>query len=212
MSIESINDKLHGAALHAFTAIELKSVEGFLASMEGFALYLLAHDGPGAGAIVEIGSFMGLSTCWLARGSKAANREPVTAIDHFEGSPEHQANQAMENSILISEGTTFNRFQANIESMGVAEHVFPIRANSADAVATWTEPIRLLFVDGDHSYDGVSRDVSLWSPFVIRGGIVALHDVGSSPDVSRYYEELLASGSAYVEFFRVQNLGVLFKN
>lgn len=212
MSIESINLKLHGAALHALTAIELKSVEGFLASLEGFALYLLAHDGPGSGAIVEIGSFMGLSTCWLARGSMAANREPVTAVDHFVGSPEHQADEAMENSILLSEGTTFNRFQANLDRMGVADHVQPIRSHSADAARTWTEPIRLLFIDGDHSYDGVARDVSLWSQFVVHGGIVALHDVGASPDVSRFYDELLAPGAGYTEFFRVQTLGVLFKD
>lgn len=211
MSTESINLKLHGAALHALTAVELKSVEGFLASLEGFGLYLLAHDGPGHGAIVEIGSFMGLSTCWLARGSMAANRELVTAVDHFGGSLEHQADEPMESSILVSEGTTFNRFQENLDRMGVAAHVQPIRANSADAATTWTEPIRLLFIDGDHSYDGVARDLSLWSPFVVHGGVIALHDVGASPDVSRFYDELLTPGAGYTEYFRVQTLGVLFK-
>ncbi len=211
MSIEIINEKLQAVAQYAYTAMELKDVEGFLVSIEGYALYLLAHDGPGSGAIVEIGSFMGLSTCWLALGSKAANREPVTAVDHFEGSAEHQAGEAAENPILSAEGTTFNRFQDNVSRMNVASHVEPIRATSADAAAGWTRPIRLLFIDGDHSYDGVTRDFALWARFVVQGGLVALHDVQSAPGVSRFYEEIRAPGSGYTEYFRVQDLGVLFK-
>jgi len=55
------------------TAFE--SVEGFLLAGEGYALTLLAMEGPGEGAIVEIGSFMGRSTCWLGEGTKRAGRE-----------------------------------------------------------------------------------------------------------------------------------------
>ena len=39
------------------------------------------------------------------------------------------------------------------------------------------EEIGLLFIDGDHEYDGVARDFRLYSPFVKEGGIVAFHDI-----------------------------------
>ena len=52
--------------------------------------------------------------------------------------------------------------------------------------------IDFLFVDGDHSYEGVRRDFELYTPFVRSGGIVALHDIASpiAPGVARFWEEL----------------------
>jgi hypothetical protein len=40
----------------------------------------------------------------------------------------------------------------------------------------WRDPIELLWIDGDHSYAGADLDLRKWSPFVIPGGILALHD------------------------------------
>lgn len=36
--------------------------------------------------------------------------------------------------------------------------------------------IELLIVDGDHSYEGVSRDLEAWLPHVASGGYVFMHD------------------------------------
>ena len=37
--------------------------------------------------------------------------------------------------------------------------------------------VDVLFVDGDHSYDGVSGDFRMYSRLVVPGGIVAFHDI-----------------------------------
>jgi predicted O-methyltransferase YrrM len=37
--------------------------------------------------------------------------------------------------------------------------------------------IDFLFIDGDHSYDGVKQDFSDYSKFVKKGGIIAFHDI-----------------------------------
>jgi len=37
--------------------------------------------------------------------------------------------------------------------------------------------IDFLFIDGDHTYAGVSRDFELWTPLVTPGGHVAFHDI-----------------------------------
>lgn len=42
------------------------------------------------------------------------------------------------------------------------------------------EKIDFLFIDGDHSYDGVKADFELFSPMVRPGGVVAFHDI--NPD------------------------------
>ena len=45
----------------------------------------------------------------------------------------------------------------------------------------WTKPISLLFVDGDHSYEGVKSDTLNWEPFVKKGGTILFHDYDSLP-------------------------------
>lgn len=42
-------------------------------------------------------------------------------------------------------------------------------------------PVDLLFIDGDHSMDGVSRDYEIYSHLVRSGGIIAFHDVSETP-------------------------------
>ena len=55
-------------------------------------------------------------------------------------------------------------------------------------------PVDLLYVDGDHTYEAVSRDWELYSPLVRAGGLVVLHDavIEDNPtvDVHRLYREL----------------------
>jgi hypothetical protein len=34
----------------------------------------------------------------------------------------------------------------------------------------------MIFIDGDHSYDGVKRDYACWIPHMVPGGILIFHD------------------------------------
>jgi predicted O-methyltransferase YrrM len=50
-----------------------------------------------------------------------------------------------------------------------------------------------LFIDGDHTYEGVREDFNMYSPLVRSGGMIAFHDVaqsGGSREVWRLWEEL----------------------
>jgi predicted O-methyltransferase YrrM len=189
-----------------------RGVEGFLKDLEGYALLRLAADGPGAGAVVEIGSYLGRSTAFLAAGSKAASREPVVAVDHFQGSPEHQAGQKFASATLAREGTTYNQFLANLQRLGLDDHVRPVVASSEEAAAEWTGAIRLLFIDGDHSYDASRRDFELWSPHVVRGGLICFHDIGVWPGVTRFYEALLNDSADYRQAAAAMSLRVVEKS
>jgi len=50
------------------------------------------------------------------------------------------------------------------------------------------QPIDVLLVDGDHSYDGVSKDFSDYVPLVRHCGVVALHDI--CPDATQPENEV----------------------
>jgi predicted O-methyltransferase YrrM len=206
--LDAVLGRLGAAAEYAALAERLAAIEGFLHPLEGYALLLLAEQGPGAGSVVEIGSYMGRSTSFLALGVKRASRPPVVAVDHFGGSPEHQAGASHESKVLVAEGTTYNQFLRNLEIAGVAEHVRPIRAGSREASRGWQEPIRLLFIDGDHSYEASREDFAAWSPQVEGSGLIAFHDIGAWPGVTRFYEELLAEGR-WRERAKVRSLRVV---
>jgi predicted O-methyltransferase YrrM len=47
-----------------------------------------------------------------------------------------------------------------------------------------------LFIDGDHSYDGVKRDFEMYGPLVNPAGLVAFHDIDYGRDVRRFWDEV----------------------
>jgi predicted O-methyltransferase YrrM len=188
-----------------------RGIEGFLHDLEGYALLQLAAIGGGMGAVVEIGSYLGRSTAFLAAGSKSAGRERVVAVDHFRGSPEHQAGQKYASAVLAQEGTTFHRFQGNLRQLGLEDHVTPMVGSSAEAAAKWSGPIRLLFIDGDHSYEESKKDFELWSPFVVPHGLICFHDINGWPGVTKFYVELLRGSKAYREVAAVMSLRAIEK-
>ena len=50
------------------------------------------------------------------------------------------------------------------------------------AAARDHRPVDFVFIDGDHSEEGLLDDWRAWSPLVEPGGIVALHDSRSTPE------------------------------
>jgi len=187
---------------------QFADVNGFLHPVEGYALHRLARTGPSTGKIVEIGSFMGLSTCWLAAGSKAARRRPVVAVDHFRGSPEHQTGGSHQVAAIAATGSTYRLFQSNIRNKGLADWVEARTGHSHEIARDWSGPIRLLFIDGDHSYEETRRDVEAWNGFIGEEGLMAFHDVGAWPGVTKFYDDFLAAG-AWREVMRVRSLRVV---
>jgi predicted O-methyltransferase YrrM len=209
MNYRTFGMRLEEIAIFIDLQQRCSSIEGWLHPLEGYFLHVLAAEGPGVGEIVEIGSYLGRSTAYLASGSKSAKREKVTAVDHFRGSSEHQAGQEKESRVLQEEGTTFPRFQSNMQRLGLGIQVTPLVASSEEAVRDWGKPIRLLFIDADHSYEASRQDFEWWSPFVVPGGMVCFHDIGHWPGVTRFYQELKESSKQYKERFGVHSIRAL---
>lgn len=148
---------------------ETKNIDGWLSIHEGEFLYKTAKNCTGKGVIVEIGSWKGKSTIWLAKGSQAGHHIPVYAIDPHIGAPEHH--------IIINPNIwTFDEFKKNIQQAGVIEIVKPIVNRSENVARTWNQPIEFLWVDGAHAYQSAKLDFDSWYPHVIDGGIIAYHD------------------------------------
>jgi len=66
-----------------------------------------------------------------------------------------------------------------------------IRSTSKRAVDLISEPLDMIFIDADHSYEAVKEDIGLWWDKVKVGGIISGHDYGHSdhPGVKRAVDE-----------------------
>jgi predicted O-methyltransferase YrrM len=162
------------------------AVDGLLSDAECTLLHDLAAGAAG-GCIVEIGTYHGRSTVALALGSLAGARVPVYAIDPF----------VAQRGVLGQEYRPDDktRLLENLLLADVVEHVWLLQTTSEQAARGWTEPIALLWVDGDHSDEGVRTDLRCWTPFVVAGGLVALDDsLDPRAGVHGAIAELLAGG------------------
>jgi glycosyltransferase involved in cell wall biosynthesis/predicted O-methyltransferase YrrM len=184
----------------------IESIGGSLHHQEGFGLYHWAKEGPGQGAIVEIGSLMGRSTCWLAAGTRFHRREKVVAVDHFRRSAEYQKGASHPVATIADTGSTPPTFRANLQRLGLQDWVEVRVGSSAEVGAAWQGPIRLLFIDGDHSYEATAKDVATWSKHVVRDGIMAFHGADLSPGVTQFYREFVAANPSWKEFCRILSL------
>ncbi len=144
---------------------------------------------------VEIGSARGLSACYMGMALKRLGKGKLYAIDP------HAATKWNDSESV----ETYRTMRSNLKAFGVEPYVKIIRKRSADASVEWSGPIDLLFIDGDHSYDGVKRDWELFSPHVSAFGVVVFHDTlwglgplsqRERPDmgVPLFVEELRAKG------------------
>jgi len=166
-----------------------RKVPGYLLEDEARLLGTIAACTPAEGAIVEIGSFKGKSTVMLAKVAEHYGLGRIVAIDPH-NSPELLDLEA------DPEASTYQEFLDNIEAAGVAEQVEVHRAYSKDVSNGWNRPIRFLWIDGDHSYDGAKTDFDGFFPHVVARGVVALHDALNeySGPIRVFVEDMLRSG------------------
>lgn len=69
-------------------------------------------------------------------------------------------------------------------------------SNTLDKVkaALRGQELDYLFIDGDHTYEGVKQDFEWYAPLVRKGGVIALHDIAAHPstgcEVSRFWNQI----------------------
>jgi predicted O-methyltransferase YrrM len=161
----------------------LSRIEGWRYRQDLVLLYLLARDLPPGGVILEIGSYKGLATTALAFGARDGGRGRVHTVDPHTG--DLHALEAAGVELLPSE----DEFRRNIARSGVAEHVVSYTMTSDELVTRWEDgPIRLLFIDGWHSYEGAGSDIHNWVPLVVPSGVVVVDDYHNYSEVERAVE------------------------
>jgi predicted O-methyltransferase YrrM len=165
----------------------LKAAEaatGFMPGAEGLALYGAAARYAGRGPVLEVGTYCGKSTIYLAAAARAAG-QPVITVDHHHGSEENQPGWEYHDTHLVDPATgrldTLPHLRATLAGAGVEDDVIVVVGRSADVARLWRTPLGLLFIDGGHTDVAATTDYESWAPWVAPGGLLAIHDVFPDP-------------------------------
>ena len=129
---------------------------------EAAYLYQVAQSLPKRSRCVEVGRFKGGSTFLM--GAALPEEAKVISIDNH---------TKMD---LPANGPIYDRaLQKELARYGLEERVELLVMDSLEAPAE-PESLEMAFLDGDHTFEGVSRDFHHWKGALKRGGHLMLHD------------------------------------
>jgi predicted O-methyltransferase YrrM len=148
-------------------AAALVNVVGQISKKELFTLYSHALQLRQRAVAVEIGSFKGKSAVALGLGAQRVGAR-VYCIDP------HDPFIGVAGGVF-GPGDLKDKIR-HIHTFDLGDVVFPICLSSTRVAEIWDKPVDLLWIDGDHTYEFVSKDFLGFSPHVVPGGVIILHD------------------------------------
>lgn len=161
---------------HPYGLVTVDGITGYLARGDVNLLYSLARQLPSGGTIIEVGSHQGLSAYIMAKAlcDSANNTARIICVD-------------------IWNGGVLETFKRNMDEKNIAHLVMPLQMDSIDAAAQFPEACAdLIFIDGDHSYEGCRDDIRAWFPKLRPGGVMIGHDyIDVWPGVIRAADEFV---------------------
>ena len=156
-------------------------VHTHMTALELNSLYDLAAEATDTHRALEIGSYLGASSCYLAA-ALSMHGGQLTCVDTW-------SNETMPEG----ERDTLAEFKRN--TSGVADAITMIRKRSDELTdADLPLPFDLVFIDADHSYPAVKGDFEKVRGWVRDGGTLVFHDTTYFEAVSRVLGEILATG------------------
>lgn len=168
---------------------EAVQIQGWMSPQE---LEWLAQAASRKRAIVEVGCWKGRSTKVLAKHTQGR----VYAVDHWEGCANDNGETRNEVAARGSEAL-FEEFKRNLAPEIGADRVIPLRCESGKAPPMLEELIGVskvdfLFIDADHDYHSVKRDILNFRPLLRGGGLLSGHDYSDDwPGVKKAVDELV---------------------
>jgi predicted O-methyltransferase YrrM len=194
----------------------ISTTKGFLHEDEGRCLYDVALNASRLGPCLEIGSYCGKSTVYIGMACQQ-NSGILFSIDHHGGSEEQQPGQPYFDPQLfdpkVQRVNTFCAFRKTIEKAGIEDTVVAMVGHSDVAARCWATPLSMVFIDGGHTMEDALGDYTCWSPHIIAGGYLVIHDIFADPSDGgqaprRIFEMAMSSGQ-FERLAMIRTLGVL---
>jgi predicted O-methyltransferase YrrM len=153
----------------------------------------IAPSTPNGKVIVEVGSWVGLSA-WSILQEPTVDR--LFCVDHWEGSPDGDQLGDRLGQQGYSPEHVFRVFCSN-HHRDLWKRCIPLTGTSELMASVWNLPASMIYLDGDH--EKLARDIALWMPHVVAGGILAGHDFNVFDSVNRDVDQLARTLQVHVE-------------
>jgi len=174
---------------------------GWLSEPEAAYLAQLVRGIAGlGGSFLEVGSFQGRSAVAIGIEVKKLNsrlycidiwNKKTTEKEEMECREILEGYRNMPRVVgKFFKGDRYLIFTENIKARGLCNTIIPIIGLSAAIRKTWKNPLRFVFIDGNHEYEYV-RDDCQWRQFLVGGGIIAFHDFTNSSSVRKAVDEIM---------------------
>ena len=155
--------------------------------IEALADFILnRYAGNPINTVVEIGTYHG-GTLWMFS-QFAANGANLISIDL----PDGNFSAGSDNNEFYFMKNYIGRFEQVPEGLKHLQNFHYIREDSHDQMTKETlsglikrlnTDVDILFIDGDHSYEGVKKDYYMYKEFVADGGLIIFHDINEHKQV-----------------------------
>lgn len=161
-----------------------EAARGFMPPDEGLALNRHASACAVDGPFLEVGSYCGKSAIYLGSAARDHGRL-LFALDHHRGSEENQVGWEWHEPDLVDEEIglidTLPTFRRTIQRAGLESTVVALVGDSPAIARSWDTGLALLFIDGGHGVEPAHLDYEGWTPKLVSGGTLLIHDVFPDP-------------------------------
>ena len=160
-------------------SLELNKLEckwGHMMNGYVFLLYNIARNMRGLKTILEIGVRHGTSTNAFLLGIEERKHPEKTHLYSID---------------IKDTSSVLDRFLGE-ERFNTLKSFWTLIVNDSKKVE-WNKEVDVLFIDGNHTYEGAKADYERYMPFVKRGGIILIHDVLATKyqeEVGRFWREI----------------------
>ena len=175
---------------------ELAELDGLIGRDVGEVLYDYATAVESDRAIVELGSYRGKSTCYLATGAKEArggSGPTVYAVDAWS----EEVSKWRKSVMAELPSPVFADFMAQIVKAEIEDIVIPVQTLSVSAAESYAgAPVALLYIDGDHHKEAALADFRAWRRHLTEDAVVIFDDYGVTKNigVTEAVDALVESG------------------
>lgn len=131
---------------------------------------------PQNATIVELGVAWGRGLAMMCALAKTRGIK-VFGVDHFEGTKGESKETYFGDTHSISEQKVIN----TLNEIGISENDYTLIVGDTMKSANLFAKVDYVFIDADHSYEGVCADITAWWPKIPLGGFMGGHDLPFDP-------------------------------
>ena len=163
------------------------NVPGHTSRLELFMLRMLVAGLKVEGAVVEIGSYKGRSSAALGLEAKRSKRH-LYCIDTWAGEGDAYDDEGGTGEAAL----TACKNHLSLCGLCLTCDVSILKDTGVHVAKGFSEPVAMVFIDGNHSGEYPTEDAQAWLPKISPGGVVALHDCRENfKDVRRAWDKIV---------------------